>query len=74
MALRKITFTVSGRGSFPLDMLRYDASWPLNGIDVDQIRSSIDAEFTKRYEVTLMSHSMPTEDRWESFGFDVKVQ
>jgi hypothetical protein len=58
-------YAVTGKGKFPLDMLRSDACW---------IRSSGDVE--KFYDegeriIRITSYMPPTEDRWKSFGWTV---
>lgn len=71
------TFTVRGRGEFPLDMLRYDMCFPAGA--THQIASkrrlmSQDALAPER-EVVLQRVTdgpwTPTEDRWRSFGWHV---
>jgi hypothetical protein len=68
VAMMQRSFTVSGRGAFPLDMLRYDSCWPNSEADT----SAID-EPRERRKVTLRTYSnySPTIDRWESFGWRV---
>lgn len=62
------TFTVAGRGAFPLDMLRYDCCWPMTGDDVTNLDGTIE-----RREITLVSATpnSPTRGRWSSFGWPV---
>lgn len=72
------TFTVKGRGRFPLDMLRYDCAWPSSGEDVAAMESSLDTRFELRrnpWAVRLVSESLgvPTVDRWASFGSHVTI-
>ena len=67
-------FTVRGRTSFPIDMLRYDSCWPKS-----EARDSvaITASFQRikgvkeERQVTLTGLREPTEGRWESFGWKV---
>jgi hypothetical protein len=64
-------FRVTGKGKFPLDMLRYDACWPATQNDVIRM----DANPPRGYRaVTLRSASRhtPTVDRWNSFGWKVE--
>lgn len=42
MPVFRITFQVSGRGAFPMDMLRYDRCCPVRPDDVDKITLSAD--------------------------------
>ncbi len=65
------TFVVEGKFSFPLDMLRYDACWPMTGDDV----AKMDPEDRDRRAVTLCHigarHWVPTTGRWSSFSWAV---
>lgn len=68
-------YTVTGVGEFPMDMLRYDASWPSRGEDVTAITQSLMRRRTdkrhERYTVRLNALRAPTEGRWASFGWTV---
>ena len=58
----KFTFTVSGFGRFPEDMLRYDgaiALWPA------------ECEGRERREVRIVHARGCTPERWRSFGWSV---
>lgn len=70
-AYRKIRYEyyVSGRGAFPIDMLRHDAAWPAGSEDA----AKIEWTFIKRHDLSirLRSHSKPNIDRWSSFGWSV---
>jgi hypothetical protein len=60
------TYTVTGSGIFPTDMLRYDRSSP---------RTTEDAVNIMRQDlrsVELRSFHSPTADRWASFGWRIK--
>ncbi len=58
-------FKVQGEGSnFPVDMLRYDQCWPRTTDDAIALVS-----FPR--EISLVSHSKPTPDRWLSFGWKI---
>lgn len=64
------TFTVTGRGSFPLDMLRWDQCYPQGPDDVANI------DVGQRREIKLVHvgdrrHWEPTKDRWASFNWVV---
>lgn len=68
----KHTMTVSGRGLFPLDMLRYDTCFPVKQTDVDAIHASLIRD-EDHYVVTVMQYSDSkkhgyTLARWASFG------
>lgn len=71
-----IKFAVSGRGVFPIDMLRYDACWPLRGEDVHQIElPSTELRNTQDRIIWLKTSGRvdprPTKARWASFGWHV---
>ena len=69
-------YTVEGFGDFPIDMLRYDSSYPFNSQDVEQISlPRVVVGGNKRRQVRL-AHTgpagwKPTSGRWESFGWKV---
>lgn len=69
------TFTVTGSGAFPLDMLRYDECWPATADDATYIGRSW-ARGTGRSRITLITHdrTAPARDRWESFGWQVVIE
>jgi hypothetical protein len=58
-------YTVTGAGIFPLDMLRYDASWPRDSNSV----STIDGREVRSIDLTSIQE--PTKERWRSFGWQV---
>ena len=65
-------FTVSGRGQFPIDMLRHDACWPNTSQDATVIQNTLaDREFRLKgpWEVRLATYdkNTPTVGRWNSF-------
>lgn len=69
------TYTVRGNGSFPIDMLRYDSSFPASEVDSHAIER--DGITEEGREVTVAHYSnrkgwLPTFGRWESFGWRVK--
>lgn len=64
--MKTFTFTVSGSGPFPTDMLRYDTCWPASSEDAEKLLTR------GRRSVTLRSSSevgKPTTGRWQSFGW-----
>lgn len=68
--------TVEGRGTFPIDMLRYDRCVPRTGDDVHAIVMASIAERpleTRKVSLQMYSTSKegPTKDRWKSFGWEV---
>jgi hypothetical protein len=73
MKLRKgetKVFTVTGRGTFPLDMLRYDSCWPYSSEDVFKMES--DAREQRSIRLVTGSDHSPTIGRWNSFMWDAK--
>ena len=68
------TFTVNGRGAFPLDMLRYDRAWPADGDAVDAISIAFndpDARAIRRVTLRTSDELNVTPARWGSFGWPV---
>lgn len=63
-----LTYTVTGTGEFPVDMLRYDQAFPNTGDDARMISATrcIDS-----VGITLRSIKPPTVDRWKSFGWAI---
>lgn len=61
-------YIVSGRGPFPLDMLRYDSCWPTSSDDV----ALMDGHGNRSISMTGISE--PTEERWVSFQWVVLEQ
>ena len=61
-------YYVTGRGQFPLDMLRHDDCWPATSSDA----ALIDKEDYKEHRSILMhSYHEPTVARWQSFVWSV---
>lgn len=62
------TFVVSGKGKFPIDMLRHDVATP-----ADEIASANIEVGTGQRTVRLHTRqsSFITPDRWRSFGWSV---
>jgi hypothetical protein len=77
VAIKIQEFRVTGRGRFPLDMLRYDRAYPVHPDDVRIIEgASTDPDPVKVVVVTLRRwcesrRDQPTEGRWQSFGWPV---
>ena len=72
----KCSFTVRGRGPFPVDMLRYDQCWPVFPDDADKIRDSLmNPSYKDTREIQLNStKSFSTDARWSSFGWYIDMQ
>ena len=62
-------YIVTGRGAFPIDMLRYDMCWPCSSSDV----AKMEAEHEPR-SIAMRSYSAPTIERWKSFGWSPGVE
>lgn len=82
-----VTFEVTGRIPFPLDMLRYDSCFPVRGEDAGMIERSFEraqrrevlAELPERCFRVRLEHVgyspwLPTTGRWESFLWSVDSQ
>jgi hypothetical protein len=68
-------YKVSGTGTFPIDMLRYDCAYPASSEAVSRMAvgrfdpAPEGRERRERRTVELQSHQLPTLDRWKSFGW-----
>ena len=71
--MKTIVFEVSGKGNFPLDMLRYDQCWPRSPEDVSRILDQV-CNGTKKVSINLTSYSQPTVDRWKSFCWSCETR
>ena len=69
-AQNAITFTVVGKGAFPLDMLRYDTCWPGREVDSGLVAHDF-AGIDQSRTVNLKGLKVPTIARWRSFGWEV---
>lgn len=71
-ALYRTDYSVTGRGAFPVDMLRYTRSWPATEADVGEIERSIElAGCDDAFTVRLTKHHRDPdpgleEERWRS--------
>lgn len=80
-AMKLKSFTVVGTYLFPIDMLRYDASWPATEGDALNISRTFDS-FSLRskekevYKIRLVTNNpfSPTIGRWNSFGWSVQEE
>lgn len=73
-----LQFTVSGRGNFPIDMLRYERCYPVDSESVAAIVTShklTDELCEVRLETLAETKgAQPTVARWNSFGWRVLEQ
>jgi hypothetical protein len=67
-----IAFEVTGDGPFPFDMLRYDRCWPVREAQdsYDGLAASL-GEATRTVQLNGINN--PTERRWSSFGWTVRL-
>jgi hypothetical protein len=69
------TYTVRGLYSFPIDMLRYDRSFPTDESETGNIATTIpfmSNEVAKEpIEIRLTGIAYPNMRRWDSFGWKV---
>lgn len=63
-------YVVTGWGSFPYDMLRYDAAWPATTDDASKIERYTLGD-GKHRSIKLYSYKPPTIERWSSFVWSV---
>ena len=72
MATYEFSYTVNGRGRFPMDMLRYDHSTPYSSADAARIEATFDSPMGVPIGITLVKVTndkdwKPCVDRWASF-------
>jgi hypothetical protein len=65
------TFTVRGKGSFPVDMLRYDKCWPATMDDAEVMAEVIAQPVVGKVDIKLTTCIQPTPERWRLFGWYV---
>lgn len=65
------TFKATGKGDFPVDMLRYDRCTPKGQEDAFQLTRAMHGGPWAEQTVTLMGYHEPTADRWASFGWTI---
>jgi hypothetical protein len=67
-------YFVTGTGTFPFDMLRYDSAWPISGEDAAKLEwefANPEHALRKHRSIKLRSYREPTIDRWSSFNWSV---
>jgi hypothetical protein len=67
--MKVITFTVTGKGRFPNDMLRHDQCFPCDGIAVHNTEG--DSWAIRSVKLISIASSGITSLRWASFGWYV---
>jgi hypothetical protein len=69
------TFSVTGHGTFPLDMLRYDGCFPLTEADSETLAKACKARpgawIITLCRYTELLNENPTEARWNSFDVEI---
>ena len=66
------TYTVSGRGPVPMDMLRYDGAYPATSGDAARV-----VDLSNEPRTVRLVHAAPVKSwrpevaRWSSFGWEV---
>lgn len=69
------TYKVTGQGTFPDDMLRYDRCWIDPADDLLALRNELHdpnaPHFLPRRTITIVGQKEPTTGRWQSFGWTV---
>jgi hypothetical protein len=76
--MRVATFKLEGYDQFPLDMLRYDACWPMDQDSIAEMQASFDVrdrverrKERKPFKVTINTIGVMTPARWSSFGWRI---
>lgn len=69
--MHRTTFTATGEGSFPIDMLRYDQCFPADSEGVDALMHGGSVVRLALLHPTRTVRLTP--DRWESFGWHITV-
>lgn len=72
MLREQYVYTVTGRGEFPLDMLRYDSCWPTSQESTSAMTRSFHPRNHGPHTVAMRGLASPTVSRWESFGWQVE--
>ena len=67
--IKTVEYKVRGCGFFPLDMLRYDASWPCDSEAITRMTDHQSDLYTVRLRTAI--NRQPTYARWQSFGWRV---
>lgn len=67
------TYSVRGVGRIPMDMLRYDSSFPHREIDASRADNPPNAGAGVEIVLAHVGHKgwLPNEGRWSSFGWNV---
>ncbi len=71
----EVEYEVTGRGSFPFDMLRYDRSFPAQQSDSGKMDDTDERTVRLITDRTLQESisQRQSEQRWASFGWKVNI-
>ena len=74
----QITYTVRGVDPFPMDMLRYDRSFPTGNKSLPHVFRRIEDVHPGEYTVELATvraykGDLPTVGRWNRFGWHIDL-
>jgi hypothetical protein len=71
----KYEYFVSGKGEFPIDMLRFDCCWPRDSEDAHKMIIPFgEPERAKVRSIRMCSYYPPTIARWQSFLWSVGTE
>ena len=71
--MRRMIFEVEGNGTFPYDMLRYDACHPRSQTDVVAMVRNTSVRPVQLAAYVRYADAKPTIDRWASFGWNCRL-
>jgi hypothetical protein len=72
------TATITGRGTFPVDMLRYDSAYPATETDAHDVERTFFDMSNTPYRIKVAKRGTSKTDtftagRWQSFGATVET-
>lgn len=68
-----VKFCVTGKGAFPVDMLRHDDCWPADGHSADNLLTPVGEKALRDVTLYTRRGDCPTVARWNSFGWGCNV-
>ena len=75
-------YTVTGRGHFPFDMLRYDQAWPSTSDEAAKLQRFVEStQAVRRADRGTLTVELATAkkdyhiafERWKSFGWEPEL-
>ena len=66
-----IIYTVQGKGRFPIDMLRHDQCYPMDGESAEALLTPEKAEDYRTMRQVRLAGPRCTVGRWNSFGWGI---